>query len=412
MTPNKVDHTDRSNYPKWVVLALIALTAALTVSMPIFAIPVLFAEISNELGLNILQVGMIWGSSSLAGLFTGLFGGSFSDRFGTNRTLIIACVLSGIIGALRGFAVDYYTLTATFFIGGFLGTTIPSILSKVNGCWFSGKHLGAANGVFSVGMAVGSMAGAGISATYLSPWLGGWRQVIFFYSVISILVGLAWFFVPSPPTEKEKSYLDGTSISLVQTLKHLLQLKNIWVLGIALFGIGGALNGFFGYLPLYLRHIGWRAPEADGTLVAFHAVSCIFAIPITLMSDRIQKRRIFLVVSALMTAVGIGLLYKFNGSLVWVAVIVAGITRDGFMALVTTSVTETEGVGPELTGTAIALVLLFSRVGALISPPIGNSLAKYNLSLPFLFWAAMTALSVISYNFVVENKQVGDTGAK
>ena len=46
-----------------------------------------------------------------------------------------------------------------------------------------------------------------------------------------------------------------------------------------------------------------------------------------------------------MTAAGVGSLAFVSGPLVWVAVILAGITRDGFMAVLLTSVVEIRGVG-------------------------------------------------------------------
>ncbi len=50
----------------------------------------------------------------------------------------------------------------------------------------------AANGVVSAGMALGFMIGALLSATVLSPLLGGWRNVIFFFAAIALAVGGFW----------------------------------------------------------------------------------------------------------------------------------------------------------------------------------------------------------------------------
>ena len=60
---------NNANY-RWFILILIGLTATLVMAMPGMAIPVLFSEIAAELDLNLVQVGMVWGAGSLAGLFT------------------------------------------------------------------------------------------------------------------------------------------------------------------------------------------------------------------------------------------------------------------------------------------------------------------------------------------------------
>lgn len=403
MISTTAENTEKKKYTKWFVLALTALSATLAVTMPMMAIPVLFAEISRDLSLNLVQVGTIWGIGSLAGILTGFFGGSIGDRFGTNRTLVVAFILTGIIGAVRGFAFDYFTLAGAFFIGGFLGPAIPTNLHKICGDWFPGKQLGVANGVLSSGMALGAMTGAGISATILSPWFGGWRNVIIFYAVIAVIIGLAWLFVPDPPGNLELLNPDGSSMSFMQSLRHISKIRNIWFLSIAALGIGGAIQGFLGYLPLYLRNIGWSTSAADGTLVIFHAVSMVATIPIAIISGRIGKRKVIVIFACIMTTLGLSLLYFADGPFVWIAVIMVGIMRDAYMAILITMITETKGIGASLTATAMGLVMVLPRVGSIFSPPLGNSLANINPSLPFLFWAGLAAFSIVGFVFVIEN---------
>lgn len=47
--------------------------------------PVLFKEISDDLGLSVAQIGTIWGLDPLAGVFIGLPGGLLADRFVLNE---------------------------------------------------------------------------------------------------------------------------------------------------------------------------------------------------------------------------------------------------------------------------------------------------------------------------------------
>jgi cyanate permease len=50
------------------------------------------------------------------------------------------------------------------------------------------------------------------------------------------------------------------------------------------------------------------------------------------------------------------------------------------------------------------MVLLFSRLGSLVSPPLGNSMAGYNLALPFIFWAALALIGLFCLYFVREEE--------
>lgn len=384
-------------------MILAGLTATLVVAMPSMSMPVLFSEIAEDLGLTLVQIGAIWGTGALAGLFTGLAAGTIGDKLGTKRMLTLGCLLMGLAGASRAFANDFVTLSATVFLGGLLGPFIPQALHKACGVWFSARNLGLANGFVAGGMAVGFMTGAMVSATLLSPLLGGWRQVLIFYAVIAVLMGIPWALSRAAPGG-ESAAGAGSTMSMRYALAHVARLRNVWVLGLAQLGIGGCIQGTLGYLPLYLREVGWPGPRADGALATFHAMSLLMVFPIALLSDRLGSRKRFLMMTALVIAVGIGSLAIVPPPLVWASVVLAGVVRDGYMAIYMATLTELDGVGALYVGTAIGLAGTVSRVGGLVAPPLGNSLATHDLSLPFLFWAGMGLMGLVCLGFVKEGK--------
>ena len=377
------------------MLALSGATATLAVAAPSMAMPVLFAEIAADLQLSLVQVGAIWGMVSFAGLFAGLAGGMIGDRFGTKRTLAISCLLIGFAGASRGLSNGLVMMTVTVFLTGLVSAAIPMNLHKVCALWFSGKRLGSANAVISAGMALGFMIGSLVSATVLSPWLGSWRHVLFLYGGIAVVMSIPWALTRVAPAEEERLALGNRGPSIRRTLSHVARLRDVWILGIALLGVGGGVQGLLGYLPLYLREIEWSAARADASLAGFHTISLLAVIPLALLSDRIGSRKKLLVAATLMVAGGIGLLSIVDGVVIWIAVLMAGAVRDGYMAVFMTTTTELDGVGAEYAGTAIGLAMTLSRVGGLIAPPLGNSLAKYGPRMPFALWAAMALLGLI-----------------
>jgi hypothetical protein len=110
--------------------------------------------------------------------------------------------------------------------------------------------------------------------------------------------------------------------------------------------------------------------------------------------------------TALMIITGVGLLSVVDGKAVWGAVSIAGLVRDGFMAVFLTMLIETEGVGTMYAGTAIGLVMFFSGLGRLIAPPLGNSLATTASALPFVFWASLATVGFLGLLLVREEKAV------
>jgi MFS family permease len=396
--------SSRPNY-RWVVLTLGALTHTVAIAIPSMAMPVLFKEISEDLGLSLVQIGAIWGMGSLTGILTGLIGGTIGDRYGTRRTLMIACFLTGIAGALRGLTTNFTTLSITVLLYGFITPAIPTNVHKVCGIWFSKKQLGLANGVVAMGMALGFMIGSMISATVMSPLLGGWRNVLLLYGILALLIGILWHFTRPAPEDLPTSAHNESTVSLREAFSHIIHIRRIWLLGIALLGFSGCIQGTLGYLPLYLREIGWIEASADGALASFHGFSMIFVIPLAILSDLLSTRKPILVSATLATTIGVGLLTVAEGNLVWALVMLTGLFRDGFMAVIVTVILETKEVGKRYTGTAVGFALLFSSVGSLLSPPVGNSIAEINLRTPFLFWAALAALAFLSLLFIKEGRR-------
>jgi cyanate permease len=390
-----------TNY-RWYVLTLAALTHTFASAMPVMCLPVLFKEIAADLHLSLVQIGVIWGIGALPGIVTSLIGGTIGDRFGTRRTLRIVCLLGGIAGALRGFSQDFLTLGATVFLFGILTSVIPMNVHKTCSMWFSKRQLGLANGVVSMGMALGFMVTSMVSATVLSPWLGGWRNVLSFYGTLSIVVSVLWHFTRPAPDDAEAAASETDTRSLRQTVSHVVRVRNVWLLGLALLGIGSCIQGMLGYLPLYLRGIGWTAAAADGALAMFHGMSMICVIPLALWSDKLGSRKRVLMAATLMIVMGIGLLSIVDGIMIWVAVIMAGFVRDGFMAIFMTMIIETEGVGAAYAGTAIGLVMSLLALGNLIAPPLGNSLTAIAPSLPFLFWGILATAGFFSLYWAKE----------
>ena len=386
------------------VLTLAALACTFTIAMQQICMSVLFKEVAEDLGMNLVEVGIVWGMPNFAALFIVFVAGLFADRFGAVRVMGIACILAGIFGALRGTTDDFFSLALVTFFMGLSLWVLPSSVFKTTATWFSGRRLVVANGVVSAGFGLGFTVGALISATVMSPLLGGWENVLFLYGGISVLIGLLWLLTVK---ERSQAHLgaEPTGVPLRQSVARIFPIKSIWLLGLTLLGYGACVQGMVGYLPTYLRDIGWTVASADGSLAAFNALSTLGAIPLALLSARIGLRKAVLFPVLIITIVGITLLPLVGSAAVWVIMIIMGVTRDGFMAVALTISTETEGVGVVYAGTAMGLTQTLMNVGPIISPALGNSLAdpaNPASPYPFFLWAAFGLLALVAFCFVKE----------
>lgn len=391
---------------RWNILALATLTNAIVAAAPLMALSVLFNEIQNDLHLTLVEVGVVWSITALPSVFTSLLGGALGDRFGPKRVILFICVSAGVMGAARGFAVDFASLLILNLIVGGLTAFVTLSGFKICGIWFAPRQLGLANGVLSLGMAGGFLIGSLVSATWLSPALGGWRNVLIFYGVLAVLLVLPWSFTRSAPAVTRT--VDAAALEQVPMRKALaavVRLRSIWLLGLVLFGVSGCIQAALGYLPLFLRGAGWAPATADGALAMFHTVSLVFTLPIALGSDRLGSRKRVLLIALVAMVLGVGAMGLVTGPAVWGAVVLAGFVRDGFMAIFMTAVMEVEGVGPLFAGTATGFVTLFANIGILLAPPIGNKLADFGAGVPFLFWAALVLAALLIMTQVPERKQ-------
>lgn len=394
--------TENRSRQRWYILALTAATGTFVAAIPFSCMPVLFKEISDDLGLSLVQIGTVWGMASLAGVFVSLLVGLLSDRFNVKIVLAVCSLLVGVTGALRGFSSSFVMLVLFVFMNGIFRSAIPINTTRTIGLWFKGRNLGLASGVGAMGMGLGLMTGPLISETVLSPLLGGWRGVMFFYGALSAFMGILWLIVGKNPPRSEPEHAVVERVPIRRALSELVRIKPLWFIGITLLFRTGSISGMTGYLPLYLRGQGWSPATADSTLAVFYAVSSLCVIPLSALSDRIGSRKGILFVGIFVGMAALSLLPVTGGAAVWVFMAVFGVFMDSFMALMTTLLLETEGVGPSRAGAAIGLVFTISQLGGVVSPPTGNSFASIGAGLPFFFWAALGVGALFTLSMVRE----------
>jgi MFS family permease len=381
---------------RWRILGLTALTVGLVIGVPSMSLSVLFGEISAELHLDLVQVGLIWGIGALTAIFTGFLSGAVIDRFGPKRVLQTGIVLVSLAAAARGLAGGFHSLLAIILV---LGCFVPLVTTsgfKMNSLLFPRRQLGLANGIQSTGMASGLLLGSLFSASVFSPLLGGWRNVFLFHGGLALLLVLPWRFIHLAPSALSSDGEAVPHVPMRQALGHVAGIRNMWRLGLAFFGLGGCLQGIAGYLPLYLRGLGWEGGAADGALSLFNAASLVCILPIALLSDRLGSRKTLMTVGLTVMAAGTGRLSAAAGGAIWPAVVLAGAMRDGSASMGLTMAAETEGVGPLYAGTATGMVMTFFFIGNLLSPPVGNMLAGIAPGAPFVFWAILAVFGLAS----------------
>ena len=362
--------------------------------------PVLFKEISTDLGFSVISLGTIWGLDPMAGIFVGLPGGLLVDRLGIKRTMVAICILGGIFCALRGFAVNFASMAAATFLFGTMAAMTPGIVPKTTTIWFKKEQLGLTNALIFIAWSICSMAATMTSATILSPLLGGWRNVLFLLSVPAVIIGILWYVTGREPEKRDSEINKTVQVPFRQALSKVVHIREIWIIGLITLLLWGVNTGFNGYLPLYLRDIGWRPIAADSAVTVVSGAYMIGNIPMVLLASRFTGYKMMLFFGIVVTIIGMALLTVINGAAIWPLLIISTFLRSGASAVTNVMIFETQGVGSTYGGTAMGLVSSIGMAGAFLAPPIGNSFANISPSMPFLFWSGLAALSLPLFIFL------------
>lgn len=392
---------------KWLVLILATLVHLAVVGIPWTVMPVLFTSAAKELNLSLGQIGVLWSMLPIGAAVFAIPGGLLGDRFGFVKIIGIGSFIVALTSGLRGVSPNIVTLMITMLLcGASIALVFPNV-PKVASLFFPPRQVGLATGILVAGFALGGVLATALSATVLLPLLGSWRNVLFFYSAICLILGIIWLSVMRTTGSGVNPVDKGAPLPRVtfrKSLATVLSVRDTWLLTIGNLGIVGSYISLNGYLPTYLEKAGLPKSLGD-TMVSMLFVASIFgAILIPALADRLGARKMVLVIAAIITFVSTLSLAVSGAALFWLLIPLIGAATQGVGTLIFVQAVQTKGIGLLYAGTAIGLVGCFANLGGFILPIVGGRLAEHNQSLPFVFWSVMVLLAAGCFALLSRNK--------
>lgn len=383
---------------KWLVVLMANLVFIGVVGMPFTAMPVLFSSVTRELQLTLAHVGMIWGALPLGMALCSLLGGLLGDRFDIRKVIGIGSFIIALTSGLRGTSGDPVTLIIFMFLcGAALSIVIPN-LPKIVGLFFPPRQRGLAFGIVNSGFNIGAILATALGATFILPLVGSWRNVLFIYSAICIVFGIAWLTVIKRGKSDQAIAGTGTTereVPFRETLATIVRVKELWLLVITNLGVVGAYIALMGYMPVYLESAGVLKITGDTISSTIFMAGIIGAITLPALSDRTGARKMILIICAAVMGMSTYLLSISGTMLFWLLIPLIGIAAMGFITLSLTMPLEMRGVGPLYGASAVGLVVAGQNVGGFLFPIIGGNLAEINQVWPFIFWAIIIFAAAI-----------------
>ena len=278
---------------RWVILAMFML-----INLTIQILWICFAPISGPAaqfyGVSDLQIGFLAMSFMVVYIPFSIPISWLIDTLGYRKAVSIGVGMMAIFGLLRALFADNYGWVLAATLG--LALAQPFILNAVSTVaakWFPIEERATASGLAIVasflGVAIGQVT---------SPMLvlsGGIPNMLMIFGVVASASAVLFIIFtreapptpPCPPGQETRALMfDG--------LKSMLKMKDIWLL-LFLFLVGmGIFNGVSTWIENIVRPRGFSITEA-GDLGGFLLLGGIVgAIVIPLLSDKLRRRKIFL----------------------------------------------------------------------------------------------------------------------
>jgi len=221
--------------------------------------------LSKELGLDPVQMGLLFSAFAWSYAIANLPGGYLIDRFGSRLIYGIAQLAWSLatlgLGVVSGFAALF---GLRFSVGLAEAPAFP-VNNRVVSTWFPQRERGRATSTYASGQYVGS--------ALLSPllfWMAahaGWRSVFWVTGVAGILSAIAWFMVYREPRQSTRAnaeelalITEGGALTEIAPreqvtraqIARLLRERQVWALGLGKFAVMSSLYFLLTWFPTYL----------------------------------------------------------------------------------------------------------------------------------------------------------------
>ncbi|KAL5339619.1 phosphoglycerate mutase-like protein [Aspergillus crustosus] len=258
-------------------------------------------------------------------------------KFTPSRYIASIAVIWGIIATLTGVVQSYGGLIACRVLLGVVEAGLfPGLLTYLT-LFYSKHELALRTGyLFSSAALAGACGGLLAYAIGFMDGISGmkgWRWILIIEGMPAVVIGIAtWFFLADDP--ETAYYLNSEERALVVKCRsrhfghtasaqkfHWADVKEgamdwrIYAFCIAQFGIDTMLYGYSTFLPTIIDGLGdWSTPEVQALTIPCYALGAIAYLIIAWLSDRTQRRGVFICIFAVISIVGYGILISKSSS--------------------------------------------------------------------------------------------------
>lgn len=252
-------------------------------------------------------------------------------KFTPSRWLAFITVAWGLVATLTGLVHNFASLIACRLILGALeGGLFPGLTIYLT-MFYTKREYGLRIGYLFVSAAIaGSMGGLlayAIGFMEGVAGMNGWRWIMIIEGIPTVFLGIAiWWWLADDPesahylTPDERALIDlrmrrqvgrtrdGDLMHKADVYAGLKDVK-IWLFCVGQFGGDVILYGYSTFLPTIIRGLGsWSNAQVQALTIPCYALGAVTYLVVAWLSDRTQKRAVFVIVFGLVCTVGYAIL--------------------------------------------------------------------------------------------------------
>ncbi|KAH8689334.1 major facilitator superfamily domain-containing protein [Talaromyces proteolyticus] len=239
----------------------------------------------------------------------------------------------GLVSLCTAFVQSYAGLAVSrAILGIFEGGAMPATAFFLS-CYFRKAELFFRMSIFIASSALASSFGGllAVALSHIPAWgasstiIERWRNIFFMEGLVTMLIAIASsFFMPQTPGTWKYLTLRQRHIAAARiqqeintnpqekvTWRHVRQgIFNIHtnVCAWCFFCTNSAVQGMGAFIPTILKQFGWTSTEAQLYSVPPYVVACAFTIALGYVSDKTNRRGIFMLGALVFSITGYGIL--------------------------------------------------------------------------------------------------------
>jgi MFS family permease len=395
----------------WWIVTVSAVTLLLAGGIGYYAFGAFFTPLVNEFGWSRAQISLSMSIMGLIGLAGPLFG-TWVERFGARRTMVLGALIMGLSFACLGFTFTLYYFYAVYFVvavGQMAILHIP-VLTLVSR-WFE-RRRGLAMGIAVAGLGLGGMIMLPLSAHLISVLGWRWTYGILGMAICLVLVPLITLVVRNSPRDLGMSPDGERPAELVKTdqarpddglqiqawnLRGALRTSTFWILVASFTMVFTGTSSIIAHAVPFFVGRGFSNQLASTIVGGTAGVSILGRIGTGYLSDRVPVKYVAALFFVLQAGGLLLLMYPGTQTSVVAFIAIFGSAMGGLFVLEPLVIREYFGADSfaSIYGGLWAFETVGWGAGPYITGYIFDRLGSYDLAFMIFLVATLLAVALI-----------------